>query len=245
VVCDLDAHIPSVTYPLASRDDLEETRRLVEAEGRRCIAEVADVRDRGAIDALSARAIDELGHIDVLLANAGITAYGALTEQTHDEWDDVIGVNLTGVWNCLKAVVPHMIERKYGRIVVTSSSVARRPQPHITPYLASKTGVIGLVKGLANEVIKDGITVNALAPYLVGTGILLNEPTYRLFLPAVENPTREEAEALWREISPNGEPYLQPQDITQAMLYLASDAAAKISGICLDVQLGWNAGTPV
>lgn len=245
VICDVPGQISTVSYAMASAEDLRENQTLVEAEGRRCIAVAADVRDRAAIDAMVARAIDELGKIDILLANAGIVTYGPLVEQTHETWDDVIGTVLTGVWNSMKAVVPHMLERRYGRIVVTTSSVARQPQPNVAPYLAGKSGVIGLVKGLAREVIKDGLTVNAVAPYLVATPIIFNDPTYAMFLPELDHPTRADAERLWREISPNGQPYLQPQDITDAMLFLASDAASKISGICLDVQGGWNAGTPV
>ena len=245
VICDVAEQISTVSYPMATAEDLKETRTLVEAENRRCLAVTADVRDRRAIDGLVARALDEFGAIDILLANAGIVTYGPLVEQTHEAWDDVIGTVLTGVWNSLKAVVPHMLERGYGRIIVTTSSVARQPQPNVAPYLAGKSGVIGLVKGLAREVIKNGITVNAVAPYLVATPIIFNDPTYQMFVPEMEQPTREDAEAVWREISPNGKPYLEPQDITNAMLFLASDAASKISGVCLDVQAGWNAGTPV
>lgn len=243
--CDIAHSLDLIEYPLASEDDLAETVELVEALDRRCIGVQADVRDRDALEALAARTVSELGRIDVLCANAAITAFGNVNDSSHEIWDEIIGVNLTGVWNSVKAVLPQMLEQEYGRIIATSSSVARHPVPGLSPYTIAKTGVISLIKGLSLEYYNSGITANAVAPSMVGTEMTFNDLMCRVFLPDVENPTREELIASWAELYKYGEPYLEPEQISDGILFLASEAAKKISGICLDIQAGWNAETPV
>lgn len=245
VFCDVPRTIETVSYPVADRDDLEETARLVEATGRRCIAVEADVRDRGALEDLAATAVDELGRIDVLCANAAIAAFGSIADSSQELWDDVMACNLTGVWNSIKAVLPSMLERRYGRVIVTSSSVARHPVPNQGPYIASKAGVLGLVKVLSMEHFHDGITANAIAPSIVRTKMVLNDASYRLFVPDVEQPTEAEVLEAWQRVAPYGDATLEPETITDGVMFLASPAASKISGICLDIQAGWNAETPV
>lgn len=245
VFCDVPEKIESIGYPAADRADLEETVRLVEATGRRCIGVEADVRDRLALEALTERALDELGRIDVLCANAGIATYGSVMESSHELWDEVIACNLTGVWNSIKAVLPGMVERRYGRVIVTTSSVARHPVPNLGPYTAAKAGLVSLVKALSMEHFRDGITVNAVAPAIVETTIVLNEANYKIFVPDVEHPTEAEAREAWGRLVPYGDPTLQVEAITDGFLFLASPAADKISGICLDIQAGWNAETSV
>ena len=131
--CDVAQQIDLVEYPLATEDDLAETIRQVEALDRRCIGVKADVRDREALEELAARTVSELGRIDILCANAGISAFGTVDDSSHELWDTMIGINLTGVWNSVKAVLPQMLEQGYGRIVATSSSVARHPVPALSP----------------------------------------------------------------------------------------------------------------
>lgn len=243
--CDIAHQLDVVQYPLASEENLAETIRLVEALDRRCIGVKADVRDREALEKLATRTVSELGRIDVLCANAAISSFGTVDESTAELWDDTIAVNLTGVWNSVKAVLPQMLRQEYGRIIATSSSVARHPVPGLSAYMAAKTGVIALIKGLSLEYYNSGITANAVAPTMVGTEMVFNDAMCEVFLPDVENPTKDELIAAWAEFYKYGEPYLEPERITDGILFLASEAASKISGICLDIQAGWNAETPV
>jgi SDR family mycofactocin-dependent oxidoreductase len=245
VACDIADQIESVPYPLAGTDDLAETERLVNAEDRLCLAAQVDVRDPDGLADVVQRAHDQFGKIDVLSANAGICHFSPALDAPQQEWDDVIGVNLTGVWNTIRAVAPGMVDRGYGRIIATSSSVARHPVPGITPYLVAKTGVVALVKSLSMELFKQGVNVNAVAPFNVATTMILNEACYRAFVPDVENPTEEDAWNAMAALAPYGEPKVEAEDISNGLLFLASDAAKNISGICLDVQAGWNAETSI
>jgi NAD(P)-dependent dehydrogenase (short-subunit alcohol dehydrogenase family) len=202
-------------------------------------------RRRLALEDLAAQALAEFGRIDVLCANAGIATYGSIADSSHELWDEVIAVNLTGVWNSIKAVLPSMRERRYGRVIVTSSSVARHPVPNLGPYTAAKAGLVSLIKALSMEHFREGITANAVAPAIVKTKIVMNEANYKIFVPDVEHPTEAEALEAWQRLVPYGDATLEPEAITDGVLFLASPAADKISGICLDIQAGWNAETPV
>ena len=148
--------------------------------------------------AVVSRTVAEFGHIDVLVANAGIIGFGTAFEQSHELFDAIVGTHLTGTWNCCRAVLPHMIERGYGRIAITSSGLVQYAMPNAVPYIAAKSGVVGLMKGLALEVIDKGVTVNVVQPYVVNTPGLQCEATYRLFMPDKEQPTYEDFEATLR-----------------------------------------------
>lgn len=241
VALDIAAPIDGLEYELADRSDLEETVRLVEEQDRRCLAIQADVRDRVAMRDAVDRTIAQFGSVDILLANAGVVKFRPMIEMEDEAWDITVDTIMDGTWNTIKPVLPHMIERKYGRIIITSSGVVRHCHPGCVPYLAAKMGLIGIVKGLSQEVMQLGITVNAVHPGMVNTKILLNDALYRAFLPDKENPTQEEAEAILRTIGPDGEPYVFSEDVTDGMLFLASDAAKKITGMALDVSGGMNA----
>ncbi len=243
--CDVAAPIKAAAYDLATEADMAQTVGEVEALDRRCIGAKVDIRDREGLEQFAEQTVSELGRIDVLCANAGIAAFAPVRETSHELWDEVIGINLTGTWNSVKAVLPQMLEQREGRIVVTASSVARHPVPNLAPYAAAKTGLVSLVKTLSMEFFNDGITTNAVAPAMVATDMVFNEGNYKLFLPEVEHPTREEAEASWAEVAKYGDMYVGVERITDGVVFLASEAAAKISGICLDIQAGWNAETPV
>jgi NAD(P)-dependent dehydrogenase (short-subunit alcohol dehydrogenase family) len=175
VVCDGPAPMPSVQYPLGTAEDLDETVSLISRAGSTGLAVRADVRDAAAVAAVAAVAIAGFGRIDVLVANAGIVSTGRLWELSDEAWAEMIGTNLTGVFHALRAVVPHMRERGYGRIVVISSQGGRAGLPGISHYSAAKWGVIGLAKSLALEVAAEGITVNVVAPTTVRTPMVVNE----------------------------------------------------------------------
>ncbi len=130
VVSDIGAGtVATLQYALPDPSELDETVRLVEKLGRRCLAVPADVRDTEQVDRAVATAVDQLGHLDILVANAGICGFGTFWEITDQAWDDVIGVDLTGAFKSMRAVAPHMIERGYGRIIVAASMAGRRGSP--------------------------------------------------------------------------------------------------------------------
>jgi SDR family mycofactocin-dependent oxidoreductase len=240
VALDIAAPIDGLEYELATVAELEETQGLVEEQDRQCLAIQADVRDRAAMREAVERALAEFGAIDVVLANAGVVKFKPVIELEDEAWDSTVDTILDGTWNTIKPILPHMIERGSGRIIITGSGVVRRCHPGCVPYLAAKMGLVGIAKGLSQEVMQLGITVNLVHPGMVNTPILLNDAVYKAFLPAVENPTQEEAEELFRLIGPDGEPYVFPEDITDGMLFLASEAAKRITGMALDVSGGMN-----
>lgn len=243
-VCDIAAPIATAPYPLASEADLAETARQVEALGRRCLAVRADVRSTADLDAAVARTLDELGRIDVLVANAGICGFGRFWEIDDAMWDDMIATDLTGVFKTMRAVVPHMIERGSGRIIATASMGGRMGNPNLAHYVAAKWGVIGLVKTLALEVADKGITVNAICPATVDTEMVHNDALYGLFCPDIEQPTRADVEPRYTAMNPIPDPWTAVEDISAAVLYLASDGARHVSGTTLDVCMGASGRMP-
>ena len=243
VLCDLPRgdELDTVPYPLSNAADLEQTARLVEAEGGRALTCAVDVRSSADLAAATARALDELGRIDVLVANAGIAGISTIAEMSDDAWDTMIAVNLGGVFRSMRAVVPHMVERGSGRIVATSSVVGRQGSANIGHYVAAKWGVIGLVKSLAIEVAASGVTVNAVCPSSVDTPMIQNEPFHRLFLPEHDEIRHEDVVEAYRSLNPIPRPWLAPEEVSDAVLFLASDEARFVTGEALAVALGWNA----
>jgi SDR family mycofactocin-dependent oxidoreductase len=244
VVCDIADDIATVPYPMARPVDLDQTVKLIEERGRRCIAIQADVRDSAQINSAVARAIDEFGKIDILLANAGICGFGKFWEISDDMWDDMIATDLTGVFKTMRAVVPHMIKRRSGRIIATSSMGGRMGNANLAHYVAAKWGVIGLVKTLAVEVAKDGITVNAVCPSAVDTDMVHNDALYGLFCPDLKNPTRADVEPRYAAMNQIPVAWLDPAEISRAMVFLASDDARYITGSTVDVDCGATALMP-
>lgn len=240
VVCDIDESIGSVPYHLASASDLDDTVRLVEKTGRRCVAIRGDVRRQADMDAVADAAIAEFGQIDILLANAGIASASPIAEMDEATWQDMIDVNLTGVFHTFRAVVPHMIEQRSGRIVATSSIVARMGATNSGHYAAAKWGVVGLVKSLSLEVVQYGITVNAVLPGGVNTDMIHNPATYKLIMPNADNPTKEDVMAFFAGNSPVAG-LLEPEEVSQAILYLVSDDGRHLSGETLTMSGGMSA----
>jgi SDR family mycofactocin-dependent oxidoreductase len=240
-VCDLAHDLDSVGYPLGTRDDLAETVRLVEAEGRRCVGSVTDVRDLEATLAFVEEARAELGSVDILVANAGISALGSICTMGAAEWSETIDTNLTGVFNAMRAVTPHMRRQRWGRIIGVSSMMGRSSNPGIPAYVASKWGVIGLVKSVAFELAAFGVTVNAVAPGNVSTPMIHNDTLYGLMRPDLEHPTREDVEPGMTALHVQPVPWLEPEEITAAVVFLASEGARHITGSVIDVDAGASA----
>ena len=238
-VCDIDDGIASVPYELATAADLAETVRLVEALDRRCLGVRADVRDLAQMQAAAERTISELGHIDIVLANAGIASNSPIATMTDQQWQDIIDVDLTGVFYTFRAVVPHLIERGFGRIVATSSIIARMGGTNSGHYVAAKWGVIGLVKSLSLEVADHGITVNAVLPAGVNTALLHNKATYKALRPDLDDPTREDIEPMFAQ----GPGLLEPEDVSNAILFLVTDRRGHLNGEVLTMSGGISANT--
>jgi SDR family mycofactocin-dependent oxidoreductase len=241
VVCDVAADIATVPYPLGTKAELDETVAAVEALGRRSVGTVVDVRDTDALDALVAETIGSFGQIDICVANAGVCGFGAFWEIDDAMWDDMIGVDLTGAFKTMRAVTPHMIERRAGRIIATSSMAGRQGNPHLAHYVAAKWGVIGLVKTLAMEVARYGITVNAVAPASVDTPMLHNPAMYSLFCPELESPTREDVTPRYEAMNRLGVPWMAPEEISRLVVFLCADESAGMTGQVMEASLGSSA----
>ena len=239
VICDV-AHdgLPTVPYSLASTEDLADTTRMVEDLGRCCLAVQADVRSSDGMREVVERGISEFGHIDILVANAGIESFGKTWELTDEQWDEMIAVNLTGVWKSCKPVVPHMIERSTGVILITSSIAGLKGLGNQAHYCASKHGVVGLMRTLAIELAPHGIRVNTVHPSSVDTPIIKNQAMYTLFSGGNPDATLEEVTPAFRSLNLMDTPWMEPQDISNAMLWLASDDARYITGATLTVDAG-------
>ncbi|WP_109524070.1 MULTISPECIES: mycofactocin-coupled SDR family oxidoreductase [Nocardia] len=242
VVCDIDEEIATVPYPLGTGDDLAATVESVEKAGRRCVAIKADVRSRDQMNAVAERAMEEFGRIDILVANAGIATYSTVASMDERMWQDIIDVNLTGVFHSVRAVVPYMIERRWGRVIATSSIAAKMGVRHMAHYTAAKWGVIGLVKSLSIEVAGYGITVNALLPDAVDTDMINNPAIYRQLMPKKDNPTRADIMAMVASGPPNSD-WIDPAEIAEVALLLASERGRHFNGEAVTISSGRSAGT--
>ena len=242
VAVDICQDIDEVSYPMASADDLAETAALVEKEGRRVIAREADVRDFGQLKAAADEAISEFGRIDIVVANAGVA--GMIMDFSDEDvlartWDEVIGVNLTGVWNTVRATVPAMIDGGRGGSIILTSSTAglkglgARGQIGNEAYGASKHGVVGLMRSFANSLAHHSIRVNSIHPTGVRTMMIENEAMEH-FLAAFPDAVSSLTNSLPVEV-------LEANDISDAVVFLASDAAKFITGVTLPVDAGFTA----
>ena len=232
--------VETIPYALASEDDLDSTVKEVQAMGRRAVKAVADVRSLSQLQQAADTGLSELGKIDIVCANAGIGSWAVAWEMTEQQWKDMIDINLTGVFNTVRATVPSMVERgEGGSVVLTSSTAGLRAYANTAHYTAAKHGVIGLMKVLAQEAGPHRIRVNAICPTTVRTPLVINDATFELFAPHLENPTeddvREPFEGL--NILP-GVAWLEPGDVSDAVVFLCSDAAKFITGVALPIDAG-------
>jgi (+)-trans-carveol dehydrogenase len=236
VLVDVCQEVETIGYDLATPDDLEETVRLVKAAGARVIAEQIDVRDSAALDAVTSRALQELGRLDVVVANAGIAGSLPITEVTDSVWQDMIDINLTGVFKTIRAAVPYL--ESGAAIVITSSIAGMKGLANNTHYTAAKHGVMGLMRSLANEVAPRGIRVNCVNPTNVDTRMLFNDAIYRLFRPDLESPAREDVEEMMRGMHPLPTGWVEVDDVSNAVLFLASEEARYVTGVALPIDAG-------
>jgi (+)-trans-carveol dehydrogenase len=241
IALDLCDQVASVGYPLATPADLAETVRLVEALDRRAVAVQADVRDHAGLVKALDDAVAQLGQLDIVSANAGILSFGTAAGLDEASWQDMIDVNLTGVWHTARAVIPHLIASgRGGSIVLTSSGVVLRGTPNCAHYVSAKHGLVGLMRTLALELAPHWIRVNSLHPTSVDTAMIRNPQTLGLFRPDLENPGVDDVVATFQAKNALPIPWVEAVDVSNALLFLVSDEARYITGVPLPVDAGYS-----
>lgn len=242
VAVDICGPVATAPYGLAELNDLEETAKLVEGMDRRILFRQGDTRDLDGLQSLVADGIAEFGGIDIVVANAGIASYGQAWDLTEEQWQEMLDVNLTGVWKTCKAAIPSMIERGQGGSIILTSSVAGLiAYANLAHYTSAKHGVTGLMRVLSVELAPHNIRVNSVHPTTVNTPMINNEAIYELFFPGAENMTKEDAAAGFIHMNGLKVPWLEPVDVSNAVLYLASDEARYVTGTTHVVDAGGSA----
>jgi SDR family mycofactocin-dependent oxidoreductase len=243
IVSDICAPVSdTVPYPGTTPEDLNETVRLVEAEGRKVLGREVDVRDDAAVRQLVADGVEQFGRLDILVANAGVLSWGRLWELTDEQWNTVIDTNLTGTWRTLRAVVPAMIEAgNGGSIIVVSSSAGVKATPGNSHYAASKHGLTALTNSLALEAGQYGIRVNSIHPYSVATPMTENDammavfaahPSYlHGFAPMPYLPVGQSATGKRSD-------FMSVDEVADVVVWLAGDNSATLSGSQISVDRG-------
>jgi (+)-trans-carveol dehydrogenase/(-)-trans-carveol dehydrogenase len=238
---DLCEDIPeNPPYEGATEEDLAETVRLVEGLDRRIVVQKGDVRDYDAVKSAVDAGVAEFGRLDIVSANAGIGSKPfTVDEISAAAWDEMIGINLSGVFHACKASIQPMVAGgEGGSMILTASVTAIKGYAHYGHYNAAKHGVLGLMRTLANELGEHSIRVNAILPTQVATNMALNPTIFRLFCPDVENPTEDDFAPISQAMHTLPIPWVQPRDISNALLFLASDEARYITGVPLPVDAG-------
>ncbi len=236
---DICAQVDSVTsYQMATADDLKETVAQVEALDRRIIASQADVRDFAHLSHVLDEAVAELGRLDIVCANAGIYSTGRMVDLSEQTWQDMIDINLTGVWHTCKAAIPHLIAAGGGSMILTSSAVGLKASQNVGHYGAAKHAVVGLMRTLALELAGDMIRVNSVHPTGVDTPMIMNDSLYRQMVPDAAHPTREDVIPIMSSMNALPVPWVEPIDISNAVLFLASDEARYVTGVTFPVDAG-------
>lgn len=238
---DVPEPLHTVGYPMGTPDDLRETARQVEELGRRMVALECDVRDGAGMTARVDEGVAELGRLDIVLANAGIGSFATAETMTDQVWDEMIDVNLGGVFRTVRPAIPHL--RRHGEggsIVLTGSVAGLKGIRNLAHYTAAKHGLVGLMRALAIELAPDRIRVNTIHPTNVDTDLIHNEPTYRLFMPDRDpaTVTREDVAPLFGGSQLLDVPWLQPEDVSEVILFLVSPAGRYLTGVSLPVDAG-------
>jgi SDR family mycofactocin-dependent oxidoreductase len=227
--------VETTVYAMATEDDLAETVRLVEETGASILASKLDVRDLDGMSKVVTDGVAEFGHLDVVVANAGICTIQPWDQITPAIWNEVIGINLTGVWNTCVASVPHLVNAGGGSLILTSSVAGLKGQPFLLPYAAAKHGVVGIMHVLTNELAQHHIRVNTIHPTGVNTamGTQSGGPMAERIL----------SDFTIGSIYMNSLPVdmVEPEDISNAVLFLASDEAKYITGLTMTVDAGATA----
>jgi (+)-trans-carveol dehydrogenase len=240
IAIDICKQIASVQIPLSTPADLAETADLVKGHNRRIYTAEVDVRDYDALKAAVDAGVEQMGRLDIIVANAGIGNGGATLDKTSEgDWTDMIDVNLGGVWKTVKAGVPHILAGGHGgSIILTSSVGGLKAYPHTGHYVAAKHGVVGLMRTFAVELGAQNIRVNSVHPTNVNTPLFMNDGTMKLFRPDLENPGPDDMKVVGQLMHTLPIGWVEPEDIANAVLFLASDEARYITGVTLPVDGG-------
>ena len=238
IAVDVCAPVETVAYEPATPADLEETAKLVEDAGRRVVTARVDVRDLDALRHAVDDGVARLGGLDLVCANAGIVHSAPADELAEHEWSTMIDVNLNGVWRTCRVAIPHLKAAGGGSIVLTSSVAGLKGVATIAHYSAAKHGVVGLMRTLAQELAPHRIRVNCVNPTQVGTPMILNDVMYGLFRPDLEHATRADFSAASRATHLLDVDWVQPEDVSNAVLFLHSDEARYITGVALPIDAG-------
>jgi NAD(P)-dependent dehydrogenase (short-subunit alcohol dehydrogenase family) len=233
VACDIGSDMEGIPYALGTEEELKAVAAEVESLDARCLPLVCDVRKADRVEATVGEAIAELGKIDILIHNAGVNSAAEIDEMSEETWDAVMDTQLRGAANCAKAVVPGMKERGRGKILITGSVESFIALSKNAHYAAAKHGLLGLTRALAIDLAPHGINVNIVCPGGVDTPMLKITEVYPGWM--------EETAALtgaWNLF--DREAMLEPEDITNAMLWLASDGADRVTGASLVVDAGFT-----
>jgi SDR family mycofactocin-dependent oxidoreductase len=243
IAIDIVEQIESNPYPLSTPEDLAETVTLVEKLGRRIIATKADVRERDQLREAVTKGVAELGRLDIVVANAGILPM-AMGDPQATDFIDAVDVDLIGVMNAVAVSVPHLPD--HSSIIVTGSTAAMMPNTTDNPAMGpgsagygwAKKILIGYVEEMALHLASKFIRVNAVHPTNVNTHLLHNDGLYSQFRPDLENPTREDVEPAFVTFQAMPIPYVEPVDISNLVLFLASDESRYITGQQIRVDAG-------
>jgi SDR family mycofactocin-dependent oxidoreductase len=241
IAVDALVDVASIGYPMATRDDLDETVRQVEAHGRRIVAAQADVRDGPGLQKVLDDAVAALGRLDVVVANAGVASFAQAEDISDAMWDDMIDINLSGVFRTVRAAIPHLKRTGDGGAIVLIGSVGGlRGIANIAHYSAAKFGLVGLMKVLALELAPAGVRVNVVHPTNVDTTMIHNPSLYGLLFPDRDpaTVTREEAREVMSAMTVLPVGWVDPADVTEAILYLVSATGRYVTGIELPVDAG-------
>jgi SDR family mycofactocin-dependent oxidoreductase len=240
IAIDVCGPIDNLAYPHSTPEDLAETADLVKALDRRIVTAQVDVRDYEALQAAVDSGVEQLGRLDIIVANAGIGTFGNKLHKIRENiWQDMIDVNLSGVWHTVKAGVPHILAgERGGSVVLTGSVGSHKAMAYTGHYIAAKHGVVGLMRAFAVELGEHSIRVNSVHPSQVNTPMTMNDVTFRLFRPDLENPGPEDFAPFSQMTHIMPVPWVEAVDISNAVLFLASDESRYVTGVSLPVDAG-------
>ena len=231
--------LATLSYDLSSEADLAATVSDIEALDRRVVHGIADIRHLSEVQRVVDAGLEAFGHVDLVHANAGIGSWGVTWELSELDWREMIDVNLTGQFNTIRAVLPSMVARGAGgSIVLTSSTAGLISYPNTAHYTAAKHGVIGLMGTLSQELGPHNIRINCICPTTVNTALVINDATFALFAPEVEQPGPADVRDAFTGLNSLPVPWIEVEDVAEAVLWLLSDQARYVHGASIPIDAG-------
>lgn len=240
IVLDICEQVATVPYPTATSADLDETVALVEKFDRRAYRIECDVRDPAAVAQAVDTAVADIGRLDFAVLNAGVCEITEASQITPAEWNTVISTNLSGAFFSAQAAMKHIIDgNRGGALIFIGSASTLTPVENMAHYIASKHGVVGLAKALAKELARHQIRVNVIHPTNCDTPMIQNSMIYELFAPDVNEPTRDSVTPMFQTLAALDTPWVSPEDISKAVLYLVGDSGRYVTGAQMEVTAGY------